>query len=228
MTTDDEHDALNEDRETAPRASGLRLYWWADEEDEDESVGTDDADDDGAPAEDRFPDPSLQPSADELARAMGTLIQGTARWRSLPVGGAGENGIVELIAEVGGSFALLHYLLKTPGAAKEAWEHVSKFLDRAKRSRVGWEASSDLAVARCLARVQEEWPGAYTNPFAVKVVEDGSFAAMFADRPTGVHVIVLPDLCHKKTHVFAIDSALVIHGQILIDRLTSDAESAEP
>lgn len=233
VTDNDDHDALNLGQGTTPRASGFRFYWWAGEGDETEMDNETDIDgeaemDLARVSAESFPDRTLQEAADELAASVGVLIQGTARWRSLPAGGAGENGIVELIASVGGAFALLHYLLKTPGAAKEAWEHVSRFLDRAKRSRVDWEASSDLAIGRCLARVQEEWPGAYTNPFAVKVVEDGSFAAMFVDRPTGVHVIVLPDLCHKKTHVFAIDSRLVIHGHIMIDRLTSDAESAGP
>lgn len=222
MTRDDDHDALNRGGETMPRASGLRFYWWAQSEAEDGERPAE-----GGTAE-WFPDPSLHDAAEELAGSLGKLVHGTAGWRSLPAGGAGENGILELIATAGGAFALLHYLLKTPGAAKEAWEHVSNFLDRARRSRVDWEASADLAIAHCLAKVQDDWPGAYTNPFAVKVVEDGSLAAIFADRPTGVHVIVLPDLCHKKTHIFAIDSHLTIHSHSVIDTLTSDAQSAGP
>ncbi len=48
-----------------------------------------------------LPDRTLQEAADELAASSGVLTQATARWRSLPAGGGGENGIVELIASVG-------------------------------------------------------------------------------------------------------------------------------
>lgn len=226
MDDDDEYDALNDAHSTTtPRASGIRFYWWADAESED--AESEDAESEDA-VKSSFPDRTMSRAANELATAIGEQVGGTASWRSLPTGGAGENGAVELVAIAVNALTLLHILLKTPGEAMAAWKKVSAFLKLAEASPVDWEASSDLATLHCLSVIQAEWEGAYTNPFAVKVVEDGSFAAMFADRPTGVHVIVIPDLCHKKTHVFAIDSRLVIHGRFMIDRLTADAETAEP
>lgn len=173
------------------QAAGLRFYWW-DDEDADES--------EPAAAPGAFGEPTLDAAAEDLARELGVLVESSCHWRSLPSGGAGENGIVELVTQVAGHLGLLHLILKTPGLAKDAWGHISRFFERAKKSRMELDASSDVAIARCLAKVQEDWPGAYTNPFAVKVVEDGAHAGMFADRPTGVHVVVIPDLKHKKTH----------------------------
>lgn len=204
-------------------SGGLRFFWWGDEGADERADEQDREGADGA-----FGDPTLDTAAEELARELGDLVASSCGWRSLPAGGAGENGIVELVAQVAGHLGLLHLILKTPGVAKDAWGHISRFFERAKKSQVQVDASFDLAIARCLAKVQEDWPGAYTNPFAVKVVEDGAHAAMFADRPMGVHVVVIPDLMHKKTHIFAIDSSLTILGHMMLDGLTTDAEDAGP
>jgi hypothetical protein len=179
-TEDERLDALNANAPgTTPRASGIRFYRSGD--------GFDEGDEDEANEAEPFPDAD----ADELARSVGKIVGKDAAWRGLPVGGAGDNGAVELVVHAGQAFALLHFLLKTPGAAKEAWEHIKLFLDRKKAARWAWESSADIAVTHCLAIIQEEWPKAYTTPLAVKVVEDGVFAAMFGDRPRGVHVIVI-------------------------------------
>lgn len=202
---------------------GIRFY----------RFGLDEEDEDGAyEPPPRAPDgsdwlgPEVAAEASAAAAKVGALVDARGHWRCIPTGGAGDTGIVELIAIAASTAALIMNLLKSPGAAREAWNAVASLLTRMAASKKNdWHVGTEVAILKCLAEIQRDTPDSYTDPNAVRVIEDGNTAAIWADMPIGVHVIVIPDLKHEKTHIFAIDSQLNIHGRMVLDRLTSDAQN---
>jgi hypothetical protein len=149
------------------------------------------------------------------------------RWRSIPAnGGAGDNFIVDLVQVVGGGLGSILALLQLPKASKQAWDVLRELFGRMTDSgqRDDWHAGSEVGILKCIALIREEVEDAEIVPEAIRVVQDGTQTPMWGDMAAGMHVIVIPEMKHQRTHIFVIDSKLEIHGRMVVPRLTVDAE----
>lgn len=202
--------------------SGFRFFYWGDEY----------LQDGGAP-EPELPNAvgvpisserEVQAVANATATAIGELVQAEGRWRRIYTGGAGDNGTVELIGSIADAIAILTGLLTVPGLAARAWVHVARLFESMRAAKhEHWNASTEVAILKCLAVIQEEWPGAYTDPNAIRVIQDGCREAKWVQGPGAIHVVLIPELAFRKTHIFVIDGDLAILSRHLVNGLTSDA-----
>lgn len=192
------------------------------------------ADDNPEPVQPRYradlfgSDPALIDAAEAAAARVTELTGHETRWRPItPNGGAGDNWIVDLVQITGTSIGTIFVLLQLPKAAREAWNTLSQLYDKLNHNSRGddWHAGSEVAILKCIEEIRCETPDVDIVPETIRVVQDGTLTGMWGDMAAGTHVIVIPELRHRKTHVFAIDSKLIMHGRFTIPHLTADAES---
>lgn len=172
----------------------------------------------------RFASRRTERAAEAVRSAVTDAARRDAEWRDgEPVGGAGDNGIVELAVQ---GVSLVAGLVAIAKNGPEVWNRVREFLAVANSDDgEHWNASSEVAILRCLEEVRSQNPDFRVDPDTVRIVEDGTEAGAFEDMPEGLHVIVIPDLSAGHTHLFVIDEALHIHHHAVLPRLTSDAAS---
>ena len=123
--------------------------------------------------------------------------------------------------------AALYYLFRNVGLAVTAAKKIRELFDRLLSSEFsGWEANLEVLVLECYRIIAEDYSETFTTaPELVDVLLDGEIFRDVSPQPTGRHLIRIPDLGNKKTHLFVIDNHLEIYNHTELDGLTADAET---
>jgi hypothetical protein len=196
----------------------ISFFFWADPEEEENPANRGRWPD--------FADDDAQAVALDVEAIAGEHLHQDVKWKNIGSSGGAGTDWVMIIGLASGLATLLEFVMSRGGKALALWRAISPlWLKLQQTTRGHWNASCETAILLCLAKLQEENADAYTDPDLVRVIEDGAQQAMWGGARVGMHIVMIPELSRRQTHVFVVTDKLEILSQTLVDRLPEDANS---
>ncbi len=176
----------------------------------------------------RYDEPSYLTDVEQAfkaieAEAVSDSAGGVAlEWRSQPLGGAGDDSFWRLALMAP---AALYALLQTPEAASKFAEKLKALFGRMKRSPMTWRAGEEALVFQCYQRIHGRYGSTFVAvPELVQVTSvKKSVFPVFIPIEEGEHLVVIPDVGNRKTHVFVGTSEMEILQHFEMDGLSHEA-----